>query len=57
MKNSTVVKLVALGLFIGAFVTPVSSFVAGISVIAAAMFACTGFVCQSIEEKSDEKGI
>lgn len=51
MKNSTWTKLIALGLFIGAFVTPVSTMVAGVYIIIAGMFACTGFVCQSIEER------
>lgn len=51
MKNSTWTKLIALGLFIGAFVTPVTTLVAGVSVIAATMFACAGFICQSIEDK------
>ncbi len=51
MKNSTWTKLIALGLFIGAFLTPVTTFVAGVSVIIAGMFACTGFICQAIEER------
>lgn len=53
MKTSTVVKIVALGLFIGAFVTPVTTFVSGVTVVVAAMFACTGFICESIEVKHE----
>lgn len=50
MKNSTWTKLIALGLFIGAIVTPVNTMVSGVYIVIAGMFACTGFICQSIEE-------
>ncbi len=57
MKISTRVKLVALGLFLGAFVIPVSQLGVWIVIIISGMFACCGFVCEVVEERKNEKGI